>query len=132
MQREREDPRVHLRERTFAKKKPANATSTRMPSYIAFPRIRPINRYQLRLWAGKIGSKVSTTTMRNSANVPSVAYACGFGYSSFFLFSNQRPRSVSNTSLHNEVKNSLKTPPPSIPALKTTQNPLDDNRQGRH
>lgn len=80
-------------------------------------------------------SKVSTTTTRNSVSVPSVAYACGFGYSSFFLFSNQRPRSVSNTSLHKEVKNSLKTPPPSIPALETIQNPLDirdDNRKGSH
>ena len=47
----------------------------------------------------------------------SVAYACGFGYNSFFTFANHSPRSVSNTSLHNEVKNSLNTPPPSIPAL---------------
>lgn len=36
---------------TFAKKNPANATSTKIPSYIAFPRIRPMKRYQLRLWA---------------------------------------------------------------------------------
>ena len=36
---------------TFARKNPANATSTKIPSYIAFPRIRPMKRYQFRLWA---------------------------------------------------------------------------------
>lgn len=50
--------------------------------------------------------------------IPSVAYACGFGYNSLFLLANHKPRSVSNTSLQREVKNSLNTPPPSIPALE--------------
>ena len=34
---------------TFDRKNPANATSTRIPSYIAFPRTLPIKRYQFRL-----------------------------------------------------------------------------------
>ena len=61
-------------------------------------------------------------------NLPSVAYECGAGYSSFFLFSNQSPRSASNTSLHRLVKNSLKTPPPSIPALNT-EHPVSTHKK---
>lgn len=33
------------------------------------------------------------------------------------MFASHSPRSVSKTSLHREVKNSLNTPPPSMPAL---------------
>lgn len=50
-------------------------------------------------------------------NLHSVAYASGFGYHSFFTFANQVPRSVSNTALQKEAKNSLNTPRPSIHAL---------------
>ena len=61
-------------------------------------------------------------------NLRSVAYECGAGYSSFFLFANQSPRSASNTSLHRLVKNSLKTPPPSIPALNT-EHPVSTHKK---
>ena len=38
---------------TLARKKLANATSTKIPSYIALPRIRPMKRYQFRLCAAE-------------------------------------------------------------------------------
>jgi len=62
-------------------------------------------------------------------NLPSVAYACGFGYNSLLTFASQSPRSVSKTSLHNDVKNSLNTPPPSIPALQFHRQILLHNRK---
>src|SRR6266702_201668 len=47
----KQDDTTEKDKRTLARKKPANATSTKMPSYSALPSILPMNRYQLRLWA---------------------------------------------------------------------------------
>jgi hypothetical protein len=55
-------------------------------------------------------------------SVHSVAYGWGLGYSSFFLFIDHSPQPVSKTSLQSSVKNSLNTPPPSIPALNGKHN----------
>lgn len=56
-----------------------------------------------------------------SGDVLSMAYECGLGYNSLFLVASHSPLFESNTSLHKEVKNSLNTPPPSMPALITSQ-----------
>ena len=85
------------RPRNFARKKAASGSSTRIPSYTALPSILP----------------------RNSINYspPGCSTgASGLGYSCRAPVSFSNPRLTSAEALSRDSRNSLKRPPPSMPA----------------
>jgi hypothetical protein len=100
--RKEEAGKCHVDQDTFIKRFAKNTANEAIPIQVV--------RYEKQNFSGYLPDiRVDTAH--------SVAYLCGLGYNSLFAVASHNPRSVSKTSLQSEVRNSLNTPPPSMPAL---------------
>mmetsp|Transcript_18872 Transcript_18872/g.52847 ORF Transcript_18872/g.52847 Transcript_18872/m.52847 type:complete len:220 (-) Transcript_18872:1210-1869(-) len=89
--------RSHMPPRNFFRKNRARGSSSRMPSYMAFPSMQPRN-----------SSKRGASSMSSNE--------AGLGYSSFCAFAVKSPYWVWKPCLIKDSMKSLNKPPPSTPA----------------